>query len=164
MGKYIITAVILGGLTILSGTQTFAHGPASIEKTSGSRTEIMRYIEDAALGEEVHEEMEELMTKMMAGSLNETEAKRIIELMNEHPGPHGMMMNRMGMGAAMMSPSQGIGIQEENSMMNDFGLNSVGMMGIGGGLAIGYWITILLLWLFLVLGSAAFWKWIMKSK
>lgn len=58
---------------------------------------MMHYIEDQALGDELHEEMEDLMVKMMSGTLTEEEAERLTELMQEYPAPHAMMMNRFGM-------------------------------------------------------------------
>ena len=55
---------------------------------------MMGYIERQALGNATYEEMESLMEKMMAGTLNETESSRLVQLMNDHPGPYGMMTSR----------------------------------------------------------------------
>jgi hypothetical protein len=63
----------------------------------GAGTEMMRTIEDRMLGDELHEEMEGLMEKMMMGNMSETETTRITELLEEHPGAQGMMMNRLNM-------------------------------------------------------------------
>lgn len=58
--------------------------------------QMMQYIEDQALGEDLHEEMEELMVNMMSGSLTQEDAARLTQLMDEHPGPYATMMNRIG--------------------------------------------------------------------
>ena len=60
---------------------------------------MMQQVEDHALGDELHEEMEDLMMKMMSGELSQGETERMVELMSQHPGPGSMMINRMmGMG------------------------------------------------------------------
>lgn len=70
--------------------------------------EIMESIEDKALNSaELHEEMENLMAKMMQGNLTDDEANRMVELMNKYPGVHNMMMNRMMI--AMMNGPRGSG-------------------------------------------------------
>jgi hypothetical protein len=56
---------------------------------------MMGQIERQALPNATHEEMESLMEKMMAGTLTGTESARLVELMNDYPGPYGMMVNRM---------------------------------------------------------------------
>lgn len=76
-------------------------------------TEMIQFIEDKALGEELHEEMEGLMVRMMSGNLTEVEAERTIELMEEYPAPHSMMMNRL----TGMNFSQSGGIMPWTGMM-----------------------------------------------
>jgi hypothetical protein len=56
---------------------------------------MMRTIENRALGDDLHEEMEDLMVKMMAGTMTEAEAQRMVELMDQYPGAQSMMMGRM---------------------------------------------------------------------
>ena len=53
---------------------------------------MMQYLGEKSLGSEVYDEMQNLMVKMMAGKLTEEEANRMIEIMNQYPGPMGMMM------------------------------------------------------------------------
>ncbi|PJE50729.1 MAG: hypothetical protein COV29_03270 [Candidatus Yanofskybacteria bacterium CG10_big_fil_rev_8_21_14_0_10_36_16] len=73
----------------------FAHGGMMLDFDEvGDGYNMMRYVEDQAVGDEIHEEMEDLMTKMMSGTMTEEEADRMVELMDEYPGPHGMMMGR----------------------------------------------------------------------
>lgn len=46
--------------------------------------EMMRYMEDVVLGDELHSEMESLMIKMMSGEMNQEEAQRMIDFMNQY--------------------------------------------------------------------------------
>lgn len=72
-----------------------AHGPMMSFDEAISARGTMQYLEDRALGNELHEEMEGLMAKMMSGDLSEAEADRLLSFMNKYPGPMSMMMNRM---------------------------------------------------------------------
>ncbi len=74
---------------------TFAHGGMMDFGSNSASFTMMEQLEDRAMGDETHEEMENLMAKMMTGNLSEAEAQRMVALMNEYPGPYGMMMNRM---------------------------------------------------------------------
>ena len=116
-------------------------------------TEMMQFVEDKTLGENLHEEMEELMAKMMAGTMTEQETGRMITLMEEYPGPYGMIMNRM------------IGMNfGHNTKMGGFNMmSSGGMMGFGG---LWFWIVGLcsLAWLIVgILASLWLWKQITKK-
>lgn len=116
---------------------------------------MMHEIEDEALGDDLHEEMENLMVKMMNGTMSEGESTRMRELMEEHPGPGALMMNRLGL-------LGGAGMQAHNS--RGFG----GMMGGGmmtgfGGVMLFWWINQLLVWAVLILLIIALAKWIRKN-
>lgn len=88
---------ILLSLLLILPFVVVAHGDSTSFEDAGTPAEMMRFIEDTALGEELHEEMEELMEKMMSGTMDQGEAEHMAELMQENPGPHGMMMGRIGM-------------------------------------------------------------------
>ena len=60
---------------------------------------MMTRVEERALGDDIHEEMEDLMEKMMAGNLTDAEESRLVTLMNEYPGPYGTMLSRMMYGS-----------------------------------------------------------------
>lgn len=109
---------------------------------------MMQQIEDQALGDELHEEMEDLMIKMMAGDLSEEETDRMVEFMDQYPGPGSMMMGRMmGMGAF-------------ESGFNNFNKNSLmgyGFGGFGGGL------FMILFWVIVIVGIVAFIKYFISS-
>lgn len=115
---------------------------------SGADDAMMRYIEDQGLqSDELHEEMENLMVKMMSVELDEAEANRMVELMNQYPGPMGMMMGRM------------------NMMQSDFGNNwDQNMMNRDYGLKVwaGAWMWFIFLsvivWLIVCI-LAAIWLW-----
>ncbi len=102
---------------------------------------MMQQIEDQALGDELHEEMEDLMTKMMMGDLSQTEVDRLVELMDQYPGPGSMMMGRL---AGMGTFGSGFSSFNKNSMMR---LN--GVVGFGEGL------LMILFWILVVVGIVA---------
>lgn len=98
---------------------------------------MMQQAEDQSLGDTTHEEMEDLMEKMMSGTLTETEADRTLELMDQYPGPSSMMMGRMmGMGTFG---------HELNSLHNN-SMMEYGMGGFNGG------IFMILFWLLVIVG------------
>jgi len=96
MKRYLFASIL--GLFILP-LLVSAHGTGMMGfDENGDGFDMMRYVEDQAVGDEVHEEMEDLMVKMMTGDLTQEESQRIVELMDEYPGVGGMMSSRM-MGA-----------------------------------------------------------------
>jgi Flp pilus assembly protein TadB len=127
-----------------------AHGMMDFD-SSATGPEMMRYMEDRALAsDELHEEMENLMVKMMTGKLTETEANRMVELMNQYPGPMGMMMGRLGMGQGMWGRNWP---QNMMSMMN---------WGSGFNFFTGAWVWLVFLSVivWLIVGIlAAVWLW-----
>lgn len=130
----------------------------STENTFGPGYMMMQNIEDEVLGDELHEEMESLMIKMMQGTLTDTEEGRLIELMQEYPGPHGMMMGRLAYsdccdGDGWFSQNRFGGMMMGPGMMDAF----------GGGLVIFWWITSILIWAILILVIIALVKWVRKK-
>lgn len=129
---------------------SFAHAGDADFSQAGTVPEMMRYMEDSVLGEELHEEMEGLMVKMMDGTMNETEARRMAELMQSYPGPYGMMMSRLGWsgGGGMMRGG-------------DFGRGGMpwtNMMNFGGGFWGGAMSLASIVWLIVGI-LAAVWLW-----
>jgi len=127
-----------------------AHGMMDFNSSSAA-PEMMRYIEDKALASnELHEEMEDLMAKMMQGKLTETEANRMVEIMNQYPGPMGMMMTRLGM--------------NQNMRGGNLPQNMMNMMNWGFGfsvwISVWFWLVFLCVIIWLVVGVlAAIWLW-----
>src|SRR3989344_5898029 len=84
------------GLVMSTPLLASAHGSGMMSGSAQTPYQMMEFVEDEALGnDEIHEEMEELMVKMMTGAMSEEEANRMIALMDEYPAVSGMMMNRM---------------------------------------------------------------------
>jgi len=86
-------------ITALLPVYVLAHGGSMMnfgELQTGP--EMMEYMEEGVLGDELHEEMEQLMVRMMSGEMTQDEAERMTELMGQYPGPYGTMMNRLGWG------------------------------------------------------------------
>ena len=122
---------------------SFAHGGGMMnfgELQTGS--EMMKYVEEGVLGDELHEEMEQLMTKMMSGEMTQDEAGRITELMGQYPGPYGTMMVRLGspqvnrLGWANPTGEDGFGW---NMMSGWNGMMGPGQVGLGWG-GLWFWI------------------------
>lgn len=152
MKKYILLVVI----TLLVPLWVAAHGESVEFNETQASQDMMRYIEDQALGDELHEEMEGLMTKMMTGELSQEGADRLAELMEQYPGPHGMMMGRMmGMGfgdAEMMGDgSTPFSTNQSLNSMMGFGLMPFGAFG---------GIFMILWWVLIIAGIVFFIKWI----
>jgi len=82
-------------IVLLLPIYVFAHGPMMnfVDVETGPQT--MQYIEENTLGSDTHEEMEQLMTKMMSGTMTQEEVVKVTELMGQYPGPYGMMMVRL---------------------------------------------------------------------
>jgi hypothetical protein len=59
-----------------------------------SAAQVMESIEVSAMGSQMHEEMEGLVEKMMAGNLSSADQSRLVEIMNTYPGASNMMMTR----------------------------------------------------------------------
>jgi len=154
--KYAYAILFLAVVALPLGA--LAHVGEAVTPDVGSQGfMMMERVEDEALGDELHEEMEGLMIKMMSGTMTEEEADRTVMLMQEFPGAHATMMSRMmGMGHQGHHMDQGGMMGGNNS--------SFGMMGSFGGPGFGWWITQILLWIFLALGIAFFWRSLQKNE
>ena len=145
--KYIFIFVL--SLAALAPGVSLAHGTMMDFGSLQTGPAMMEYVEDQALqNDELHEEMEDLMVKMMTGELSEQEANRMVALMDEYPGPMNMMMNRMNITGGNWS------------MMQRF------HSGVSGGGAFFLWFIPLLWIVWLVVGILAIvwlWKQIQKK-
>ena len=127
-----------------------AHGTADANTSFG----MMRSLEDRILGEELHEEMENLMVKMMSGQMSEEEAARMVELMEQYPGPQAMMMGRM---LALQGPGGETGMQSFGMMDNYNNMMAWGRVGTFG---FWLWLVALLSLAWLIVGILAIaWLW-----
>jgi hypothetical protein len=153
MRKILFVLVVFALLPVFS----LAHGGTMMnfgELQTGP--EMMEYVEDSVMGEELHEEMEQLMVRMMSGKMTQNEAGRITELMGQYPGPYGMMMNRLG------GPSSGEGGSSSWNMMNMMsGWN--GMMGWGGLWLLIFTLGWLVSWLVWIAAGVLLVVWLAKK-
>lgn len=132
-------AIILVTANAHTGDTTTAEDPGFM---------MMQQVEDRALGDQLHEEMEDLMVKMMSGNLSQSETDRMIELMDQYPGPGSMMMGRM------------MGMETFGSGFNSFNHNSMmgyEFSGFNGGL------IMILFWILLIAGIVALVKYAVTS-
>ncbi|MFA4876422.1 MAG: hypothetical protein WC586_03340 [Methanoregula sp.] len=104
---------------------------------------MMESVEIRAMGNVTHAEMQNLVTKMMAGSLDTAGQQRMVELMNQYPGPSNMMMSRMTGG-------YGAGQYGYQGMMGGYG-QQYGMMN-SGLMWLGYLVAIVFIIVWLVAG------------
>jgi len=110
---------------LAAGNGTAWYGPGMMGAGNGP---MMESVEISAMGGPLHDEMQGLVTKMMAGSLSAPDQARIIEIMNRYPGASNMMVTRMAGG-------YGQGGNGYPGMMGGTGREwrgSPGMMGPGG--------------------------------
>ncbi|OGN09418.1 MAG: hypothetical protein A3J46_01280 [Candidatus Yanofskybacteria bacterium RIFCSPHIGHO2_02_FULL_41_11] len=109
MKKILLISVVVPFLPVF----VFAHGGPMMDFDElQTGPEMMEYLEEGTLGDDVHEEMEQLMVRMMSGKMTEDEGVRISEMMDKYPGPYGMMMNRLSRGGSSWQMMSGW-----NSMM-----------------------------------------------
>ena len=162
MKKILLTSVIM-----FLPTFVFAYGGLMMDfEELQTGPEMMKYVEEGVLGDELHEEMEWLMTKMMSGEMAQEEAKRMIELMGQYPGPYGMMMVRLGASTELSRMSSPQVNQSGWNMMSGWnGMMGPGQVGFGWG-GLWFWVftlswlvwtaagVLLVVWLFRKLFSS----------
>ena len=143
--KSILTSLFVIAV-ILSANPVLAHSDSPSDPAS--TIEIMQQMEDVMMGDEEHERMEELMTNLINGDLSESEQQEMIRIMqDEMSGPGAMSMMMRGT-SPFFSQTRSPGF---------------GMMGFGYGLGLN-WITMILIWILLLSGIIAIWKWLSKKK
>jgi len=151
---YILSAIFLGVILILGVSQiALAHGAEGDSNmmglSSGGDT-MMRDIEDQMVTDEVHEEMEGLMEKMLDGTIGEDETGRMVELMQDNQIVGSIMMDRM------MNNDVGQG----NNWTN---IHNQKMTGFhSGAYMIIWWLFGLLVFVFLILTNMALLRWLKK--
>lgn len=116
-----------------------AHGDTEVNEPE-TRFEMMEHMEDQILGDELHEEMESLMINMMNGNLSDQEISRLTELMEQYPGPHGMMMNRL------------YGSSYQDKGMSDWSNMGWGMHSGFGNWSGMFWLLVICTFVWLLVG------------
>lgn len=148
-----------------AGNGTF-YGPGMMG-AGGIR--MMESVEISAMGGSMHDEMQGLVTRMMAGSLNSTDQARMVEIMNKYPGASNMMMTRMmggnGQGWSGYPGMMGGTGQDWNGypgMMGGYGATGgAGMMNTGF-MSLGVILVVLFFVVWLVVGILAI-IWLVKQ-
>jgi hypothetical protein len=141
---YLILPIILVAIPI----SLLAHSNDADSVTTGNT--MMHEIEDRMLGDEEHEDHEQLMIKMMSGeNLSEGEIQEMIDFMDTNPGVHSMMMNRLDGNLY-------------GRHMNKFSGNNYSHM-FGGTYGLTHGITMLLVWGILGLSVVALGKHVLKK-
>jgi putative membrane protein len=136
MKKILLTLLVS---LIVSPLFVSAHAGDSVDKDQPGFM-MMQQIEDKSLNnnDALHEEMEELMKKMMNGNLSEQESDKIAEFMKEFPGTGSMMLGRLANGGGCHAES--ITNDNYHTMM---GFEHGGFFG-GGIIMVFFWALVLL--------------------
>ncbi|MBI2454450.1 MAG: hypothetical protein HYV54_02690, partial [Parcubacteria group bacterium] len=142
-----IIAIFISLLTLIAGWSASTHANQPLPPTPQM---MMQNLEYKALGADLQQEMQNLMTKMMSGNgnLNDEETNKMIGYMNQYPGPYNMMMGRM------MAQNLGWGERRDNAwgMMNWANWSGWGgWFGLFGFVLPLVWLGIgllILIWLF----------------
>lgn len=154
-----ITLTLILSLVVLPlfGSIAIAHtGEVGSTEVSqeGDTQDLMEHMSEEMMGTDAHIRMEELMTKLIAGDLSEEEQDEMISIMQDADMSSGAMMTMMQMmGPQMINGSVALG---SNGMMS-------GSFGVSGSPYVSYWITMFLIWVLLILGIVALWKWLNKG-
>jgi hypothetical protein len=61
---------------------------------NADRAQMMESVEVTAMGGPMHDEMQGLVTNMMAGNLSSADRSRMVDIMNKYPGASNMMLTR----------------------------------------------------------------------
>lgn len=126
------------------GNETAGYWPGMMGSTG---VQMMESVEVSAMGNEMHDEMQGLVTKMIAGNLSSSDQARMVEIMNRYPGASNMMVTRMTGGTV-----QG-GWSGYQGMMGGAGMMGSGFMVLGVSLAVLFYVVwlavgiLLIIWL-----------------
>jgi hypothetical protein len=148
---------------LAAGNGTTGYGPGMM---SAGSAQMMESVEVNAMGGPMHDEMQGLVTKMMAGSLSSTDQARMVEIMNKYPGASNMMMTRMmggngqgwsGYPGMMGTNGQYYGMMGTNgvyscaSMMGGAGMMDAGLMTGGSILIVLFFVVWLIVGILLII-------------
>lgn len=130
---------------LAAGNGTPGYGPGMM---SSGGAQMMESVEINAMGGPMHDEMQGLVTKMMAGSLSTPDQARMVEIMNKYPGASNMMMTRM-MGG------NGQGWSGYPGMMGGYGATGGAGMMSTGFMSLGVILVVLFFVVWLIVGILA---------
>jgi hypothetical protein len=143
---------MMGNTSMMSGTMMGGSGMMN----TGS-VQMMESVEVTAMGGPMHDEMQGLVTKMMAGSLSSSDQSRMIEIMNKYPGASNMMMTRMiggnGQGWSGCQSMMGTGgVNNCAGIMGGYGATGGAGMMNSGFMSLGVVLVVLFFVVWLVVG------------
>jgi hypothetical protein len=113
--------------------------------------EMMEAVESGAMGGVVHDEMEDLMAKMMAGNLSAAEQSRMLAIMDQYPAASDMMFVRMSGGYGPAGYGMMGGYGPAYSLTGGTGMMDFGLMSVGALLFILFFIVWLVAGILLVI-------------
>ncbi|MFA4826156.1 MAG: hypothetical protein WC593_13470 [Methanoregula sp.] len=144
---------------MMYGYGNAGYGNAGYGMMGSGGVKMMESVEIRAMGNTTHAEMQDLVTRMMAGSLDTAGQQRMVELMNQYPGPSNMMVSRLAVGYGSTTGGYpgmmgGYGQYGYPGMMGGGYGQNYGMMGMmnSGLMWLGYLLAILLFIVWLVVG------------
>lgn len=147
---------------LAAGNGTTWYGPGMMGAGSA---QMMESVEVNAMGQPMHDEMQGLVTKMMAGSIGSSDQARMVEIMNKYPGASNMMMTRMigGNGQDWTGYPGMMGSNGQNyGMMGGYGATGGAGMMNGGFMSLGVILVVLFFVVWLVVGILAI-IWLIKQ-
>jgi len=93
-GRRTVCLILMTAL-LFTGVSAAVPSDGRVPTASGMGPGMMGRAEERALDNATHEELEELMEKWMDGTITPAEEDRLLELMDERPGPSQMMFRRL---------------------------------------------------------------------
>jgi hypothetical protein len=114
-------------------------------------TQMMESVEVCAMGNEMHDEMQGLITNMIAGNLNSSDQTRMVEIMNRYPGASNLMVTRMMGGSVQGGWSGYQGMMGTGRLYNGAGMMGTGFMVLGVTLAALFYIVWLVVGILLII-------------
>jgi len=149
--SFLLALVLVGAPMSL----VYAHGASETDSMMGDSTmgsdswmENMMQFEDELVGDDdLHEQMEEYMDALVSGELSDEQGEQMLEWMQSNEYQAAMMSMMMRSVADHDGDVDWSDMHEE--MMGEWG---------GANAPVVHWISIILIWAFLLTGIAAFWK------
>lgn len=132
-------------MTPLSFVSAHASSGNSMMGSDSWDTNMMQFEDTLVEDDELHEQMEQYVQAMLDGELTDEQETQMLEWMFSDEYQPAMM--------SIMMRS----IIDDDENEGDVHDEMMGSWGYGGIMSFG-WITMILVWAFLILGIAAFWK------
>lgn len=142
---------------LAAGNETTGYGPGMMGGAgmmNAGSVQMMESVEVSAMGTPMHDEMQGLVTKMMAGNISSSDQARMVEIINKYPGASNMMMTRMigGTGQGWSGHPGMMGSNGQyNGMMGGAGMMDAGLMIVGSILIVLFFVIWLIVGILLII-------------